>query len=97
MELILDRKIAEQRIFPAIDLAASGTRNEDRLIPKEELTTVNALRRRLLNMNPVMQVEQLLKAIDRFPTNADLVGSPQTNEEAPPRRPERRNNSGLTR
>lgn len=96
MELILDRKIAEQRIFPAIDLAASGTRNEDRLIPKEELTTVNALRRRLLNMNPVMQVEQLLKAIDRFPTNADLVGSPQTTEEEPARRP-RRNNSGLTR
>lgn len=97
MELILDRKIAEQRIFPAIDLAASGTRNEDRLIPKKELVTVNALRRRLLNMNPVMQVEQLLKAIDRFPTNADLVGSPQTNEEAPPRKKERRNNSGLTR
>lgn len=96
MELILDRKIAEQRIFPAIDLAASGTRNEDRLIPQKELITVNALRRRLLNMNPVMQVEQLLKAIDRFPTNADLVGSPQTNEEAPPRRSER-NNSGLTR
>lgn len=95
MELILDRKIAEQRVFPAIDLAASGTRNEDRLIPKEELTTVNALRRRLLAMNPVMQVEQLLKAIDRFPTNADLVGSPQTNEEPPPR--QRRNNSGLTR
>jgi hypothetical protein len=47
-------------------------------------------------MNPVMQVEQLLKAIDRFPTNADLVGSPQTNEEAPPRRSQR-NNSGLTR
>ncbi len=86
MELILDRKIAEQRIFPAIDLAASGTRNEDRLIPKEELTTVNALRRRLLNMNPVMQVEQLLKALQRFETNADLVGSPQTNEEAPQQR-----------
>ena len=96
MELILDRKIAEQRVFPAIDLAASGTRNEDRLIPKEELTTVNALRRRLLAMNPVMQVEQLLKAIDRFPTNADLVGSPQTNEEPPPR-PGRRSNTGLTR
>lgn len=101
MELILDRKIAEQRIFPAIDLAASGTRNEDRLIPKEELTTVNALRRRLLNMNPVMQVEQLLKAIDRFPTNADLVGSPQHNEETQerrgPRGPGPRGNTGITR
>jgi len=99
MELILDRKIAEQRIFPAIDLAASGTRNEDRLIPKEELTTVNALRRRLLNMNPVMQVEQLLKALQRFETNADLVGSPQHNEESQERRGPRgpRGNTGITR
>jgi len=88
MELILDRKIAEQRIFPAIDLAASGTRNEDRLIPKKELVTVNALRRRLLNMNPVMQVEQLLKALNRFETNAELVGSPQSpaQDDAPPPR-----------
>lgn len=99
MELILDRKIAEQRIFPAIDLAASGTRNEDRLIPKEELTTVNALRRRLLNMNPVMQVEQLLKALQKFETNADLVGSPQHNEDQMERRGPRgpRGNTGITR
>jgi len=96
MELILDRKIAEQRIFPAIDLAASGTRNEDRLIPKKELTTVNLLRRRLLNMNPVMQVEQLLKALQKYKTNAELVGSPQHNEEQQQRRTPR-NNSGLTR
>jgi transcription termination factor Rho len=96
MELILDRKIAEQRIFPAIDLAASGTRNEDRLIPKKELATVTALRRRLLNMNPVMQVEQLLKAMQKYETNADLVGSPQTNEE-PPQRRGPRGNSGITR
>ena len=102
MELILDRKIAEQRIFPAIDLAASGTRNEDRLIPKKELVTVNALRRRLLNMNPVMQVEQLLKALERFETNADLVGSPQHNEETQQRKGPlgprgNRGNSGITR
>ena len=99
MELILDRKIAEQRIFPAIDLAASGTRNEDRLIPKKELATVNALRRRLLNMNPVMQVEQLLKALNKYETNAELVGSPQTNEEDTTRRGPLgpRGNSGITR
>lgn len=99
MELILDRKIAEQRIFPAIDLAASGTRNEDRLIPKEELTTVNALRRRLLNMNPVMQVEQLLKALQRFETNADLVGSPQSpaSDDSPPPRRDRGASGGGSR
>ncbi|MEM1212029.1 MAG: transcription termination factor Rho [Planctomycetota bacterium] len=74
MEVILDRKIAEQRVFPAIDLAASGTRNEDRLMSEKELDTVTALRRRLMNMAPVMQVDQLLKAIGRFKTNAELVG-----------------------
>jgi len=78
MELILDRKIAEQRVFPAINLAASGTRKEHLLLSESELQTMSALRRRLLNMNPVMQVEQLLKALDRFKTNAELVGAPQS-------------------
>ena len=78
MELILDRKIAEQRLFPAIDLAASGTRKEHLLLSEGELETMSALRRRLLNMQPVMQVEQLLRALDRFKTNGDLVGSPQS-------------------
>ncbi|QDU71407.1 transcription termination factor Rho [Mucisphaera calidilacus] len=78
MELILDRKIAERRLFPAIDLAASGTRKEEKLMPEAEITTVNALRRRLLNMQPITQIEQLLRALERFPTNADLVGSPQS-------------------
>lgn len=74
MEIILDRKISEQRVFPAINLAASGTRNEDKLMSDKELETVTALRRRLMNMAPVMQVEQLLKAVERFKTNAELVG-----------------------
>jgi transcription termination factor Rho len=76
MELILDRKIAERRLFPAINLAASGTRKEHLLLPEQELKTVAALRRRLLNMPPPLQVEQLLAAIQRFPTNSALVGSP---------------------
>ncbi len=76
MELILDRKISERRLFPAINLAASGTRKEHLLMPERELATVNALRRRLMNMPPPQQVEQLLAAIQRFPTNAALVGSP---------------------
>ena len=75
MELILDRKIAERRIFPAIDLAASGTRKEHLLLTEPELKTMTALRRRLINMHPVQQVEQLLKALQRFKTNADLVGA----------------------
>ena len=73
MELILDRKIAERRLFPAINLAESGTRKEHLLLDQQELETMTALRRRLLNMAPVMQIEQLLKALERFKTNADLV------------------------
>ena len=74
MELILDRRIAEKRLFPAINLAASGTRKEDLLLDDKTLNTVNALRRRLLNMPPPQQVEQLLAAMQRFETNDDLVG-----------------------
>jgi transcription termination factor Rho len=74
MELILDRKISERRLFPAINLAASGTRKEHLLSPEKELQTVNALRRRLMSMPPHVQVEQLLAALQRFPSNAGLVG-----------------------
>jgi transcription termination factor Rho len=74
MELILDRKIAEKRLFPAINLAASGTRKEDKLIAPEPLKTITALRRRMMNMPPPQQVEQLLAALARFETNEDLVG-----------------------
>ena len=73
MELILDRKIAEKRIFPAINLAASGTRKEDLLLTEQEIVTVTALRRRLLSMKPENQIEQLLSALKRFPTNEELV------------------------
>ncbi|MEM7230038.1 MAG: transcription termination factor Rho [Planctomycetota bacterium] len=73
MELILDRSIAEQRLFPAINLAASGTRKDDLLMSEPELKTITALRRRLMNMKPPQQIEQLLKALERLKTNADLV------------------------
>jgi transcription termination factor Rho len=74
MELILDRKIAERRLFPAINLAESGTRKEEKMMSESEVKTMTALRRRLLQMPPPVQVEQLLAAMGRFPTNAALVG-----------------------
>jgi transcription termination factor Rho len=73
MELILDRSIAERRLFPAINLAASGTRKEHLLLTEQELKTVTALRRRLMNMKPPVQIEQLLAALQRYPTNQKLV------------------------
>jgi len=74
MELILDRSISDQRLFPAINLAASGTRKEDLLLSPAECKTVTALRRRLLNMKPPTQIQQLLAALERFSTNEELVG-----------------------
>ena len=73
MELILDKSISDQRLFPAINLAASGTRKEDLLMSPTECKTVTALRRRLLNMKPAVQIQQLLAALDRFETNEQLV------------------------
>ena len=75
MELILDRKISEKRLFPAINLAASGTRKDELLLDEQTVATINALRRRLMNMKPPQQIEQLLAAMTRFETNAQLVGS----------------------
>ncbi len=74
MELILDRDIANQRIYPAIDLAASGTRKEHLLMDEQTLKTATALRRRLIDMRPIDQVQQLLKAVEHFKTNDELVG-----------------------
>jgi transcription termination factor Rho len=77
MELILDRSIAEKRVFPAINLAASGTRKEHMLLSERELKTVTALRRRLLSLPPHVQMEQLLSALQRYATNDIMVGGPQ--------------------
>ncbi len=74
MELILDRKVSEMRLFPAMNIAASGTRKDEKLLSEQEVDTTTALRRRLLQMTPVMQVEQLLIAMKRFKTNAEMVG-----------------------
>ena len=73
MELVLDRSVAEQRLYPAIDLAGSGTRKEDLLLSEGAHQTITALRRRLINMKPPQQVAQLLKAMERVPTNELLV------------------------
>ena len=73
MELILDKSIAERRTYPAINLAASGTRKEDLLMSPKESQTVTALRRRLMSMPPHVQIDQLLGAMKRFETNEDLV------------------------
>ena len=73
MELVLDRKLAERRVFPAIDVQQSGTRREELLLPPEVLHAVTMLRRTLSSMNPVDAMEQLTKQLGRYKTNAEFV------------------------
>jgi transcription termination factor Rho len=69
MELVLDRKLADRRIFPAINLAESGTRKEERLLTPETLHRVSLLRRHLIDMPSVQAMESLLKQMEKSPTN----------------------------
>ncbi|HHW07116.1 MAG TPA: transcription termination factor Rho [Clostridia bacterium] len=73
MELILDRKLAERRIFPAIDVKRSGTRREELLLSREELDLIWHFRRVTSNMNNVEVMEMLIDAMKKTRTNADLI------------------------
>ncbi len=77
MELVLDRRIAEQRIYPAVDIFKSGTRREELLVPEEQLEKISLIRRGLAGHKPVEAIERLLFFIRKFPTNkAMLEGIP---------------------
>ena len=72
-ELVLDRELAEARIFPAINLLASGTRREERLYSPEELARLATLRRWLGKGTPKAAMNGLLKLLEQVPTNAELL------------------------
>ena len=73
MELILDRKLQEKRVFPAIDIAKSGTRREDLLLTKEEQEAVYIMRRGLNGMKAEEAADNLLNMFSRTKTNSELV------------------------
>ncbi|MGL4422187.1 MAG: transcription termination factor Rho [Gemmataceae bacterium] len=73
MELVLDRRLAEKRIYPAIDLNASGTRKEERLLPAETLERINLLRRSLQQMRGTEPMEHLVKQLAKVPSNAEFL------------------------
>ena len=75
MELVLDRRLAERRLFPAVDVQRSGTRMEERLYDPDELRLRWVLRRVLGDMNPLEAGELLLSRIDSSATNAELLAS----------------------
>ncbi|MEA1971202.1 MAG: transcription termination factor Rho [Thermodesulfobacteriota bacterium] len=75
MELHLDRRISDRRIFPAFDLLHSGTRKEEMLIEKETLNRIWILRRLLQEMNPVDAMEFIIDKIKRTSTNKEFFKS----------------------
>ena len=78
MELVLDRKIADRRIFPAIDLNRSGTRKEELLLSPEELNKVWILRKFLSDKNPVEAMEFLVERVSKAKNNKAFLKSMNT-------------------
>jgi transcription termination factor Rho len=73
-EIILERSLAEAHIFPAINISASGTRKEERLYGEEETRRISSMRRMLAaGMKPAEAMESLLKFIEKYPTNEELL------------------------
>ncbi|GBD06217.1 Transcription termination factor Rho [bacterium HR21] len=78
MELVLDRKLAERRIFPAIDINRSGTRREELLLTPEELNRVWVLRKVLSELPPVEAMELLLEHMRRTRNNREFLATLNT-------------------
>ena len=73
MELVLDRKLADRRVWPAIDISQSGTRREELLLSPDTLSAVTMLRRTLTTMHHVEAMEQLTRQLERFKTNEEFI------------------------
>jgi len=75
MEIVLDRKLADRRIFPAIDINKSGTRKEELLIPSDDLNRIWILRKLLSPLNPIDAMEFLLDKMQGTKGNSDFLAS----------------------
>ncbi|HEX2457109.1 MAG TPA: transcription termination factor Rho [Vicinamibacterales bacterium] len=75
LEIHLDRKLTDRRVFPSIDIQKSGTRKEEMLLPKEDLSRVWVLRKVLTPLSPVEAMELLLSKMGKTKSNADFLGS----------------------
>ena len=73
MEIVLSREISSRRIYPAIDIPKSGTRKEERLRDAPEMEQVMKLRRRLADLQSVDAARELVEALQKYPTNKELL------------------------
>jgi transcription termination factor Rho len=72
-ELVLDRALADQRVFPAINIAKTGTRRDELLYSKAEIDAINRIRRRALELPPKQAIVELRMALEQYPTNEELL------------------------
>jgi transcription termination factor Rho len=75
MELTLDRNLANSRIWPAMDIASSGTRKEELLMSDRDLLAARSIRRLLMNMPPAQAMKTLLDVMSKQKTNAALLAA----------------------
>ena len=73
MELVLDRALAQNYVYPAVDIAASGTRREELILPEHMLNKIHIIRRGLSGHKPIEAMERLLSFLERFPNNAQML------------------------
>jgi transcription termination factor Rho len=73
MELVLDRKLSDRRLFPALDIPKSGTRKEEKLFPPKHIESIRKLRRMMVDLNPIEAMETLLAACKKHKTNEELL------------------------
>ncbi len=78
MEIHLDRKLMDKRVFPAIDITKSGTRKEELLVPRDELNRIFVLRRVLNPLSPVESMELLLDRLSKSKSNGEFLASMST-------------------
>jgi len=75
MELVLDRRLVDRRVFPAIDISRSGTRKEELLLDKEDLSRIWVLRKVLSSLNVVEKMELLIEKLKKTKTNKEFLKS----------------------
>jgi transcription termination factor Rho len=73
MELVLDRKIAEQFYYPAVNIFKSGTRREELLLQPFQLDKIHMLRRGLAGHKPIDAIQRVLTLMERYPSNAQML------------------------
>jgi transcription termination factor Rho len=75
MEIVLDRKMVDKRVFPAVDMNRSGTRKEELLLPKEELNRIWVLRKVMNPLSPVEAMELILERLGKTKGNKEFLDS----------------------